>query len=133
MVPSTLLLADALPRTPHGKLDRQALLSTAREMLASAPESAPTTKAAPRTPLEEQLVAIWSNVLDRKSVGIHDNFFDVGGDSLTAMRVVSRVCAALDVALVVRTVFEHPTVAGLAGAIEIHRLVRWTGSSGSDR
>ncbi|MCP4661372.1 MAG: non-ribosomal peptide synthetase, partial [bacterium] len=114
MVPSALVFLDALPRTATGKVDRRAL---------PAPESgdlAPEAEfVAPRGPVEELLAEIWAEVLDTTGrVGVHDNFFALGGHSLLATRVLSRVQQALRVELPLRTLFERPTVAGLAAAIE---------------
>src|SRR5262249_5347017 len=86
MMPSALVRLDDLPRTAHGKVDRRALpdLEPAR------PEREETF-VAPRTPIEEGLVAIWTRVLGIKRVGVHDNFFELGGHSLLATQVVSAV------------------------------------------
>lgn len=109
MVPATFVTLNVLPRTPNGKVDRRAL--PAPDPTHPAME---TALAAPRTPLEEQLVRIWKEVLGLRQIGIHDNFFDLGGHSLLATRVVSRVRQALQVDLPLRALFEAPTVAGLA-------------------
>ena len=112
MVPSTFVLLDALPLTPNGKVDRQALPAPdqARPKLDRA-------FVAPRTPVEEVLVGIWSEVLGFKQIGIHDNFFELGGHSLLGTRVMSRLRHAFQVELPLRCLFEAPTVAGLAVAI----------------
>ena len=112
MVPSTFVLLDALPLTPNGKVDRQALPAPdqARPKLDRA-------FVAPRTPVEEVLVGIWSEVLGFKQIGIHDNFFELGGHSLLGTRVMSRLRQAFQVELPLRCLFEAPTVAGLAVAI----------------
>ncbi|MDB4950669.1 MAG: tycC1, partial [Gemmatimonadetes bacterium] len=110
MQPGAIVHLDRLPLTPHGKLDRRAL---------PAPEPAPADEAyaAPRTEVEAALAAIWEEVLRRDRVGVHDDFFALGGHSLMAMRVVSRVGQALGVELPMRALFEHPTVAGLAECV----------------
>ena len=74
--------------------------------------------AAPRTPTEWELARIWSQVLRVDEVGIHDNFFDLGGHSLLAAQVISRINDTFPVKLPLRRIFETPTVAGLAEAIE---------------
>ncbi|WP_424921284.1 amino acid adenylation domain-containing protein [Streptomyces sp. wa1] len=110
MVPGSVVLLDDLPLLPNGKVDRRAL----PEPGAGAGDPAGT---APRTFQEDLLAGIFSDVLDRPVVGPHDSFFDLGGHSLLAMRVVSRVRAVLGAEIAVRTLFEHPTVAGLARAL----------------
>jgi len=106
MVPADVVLLDSLPLTPNGKVDRRALPVPER-----AGASADVVTA---TPLEELLAAIWGEVLRVDQVGVHDNFFDLGGHSLTAIQVVSRIRQAFGVEVALRSVFERPTVAALA-------------------
>jgi acyl carrier protein len=115
MVPTRYVLLDRLPLTPSGKVDRKAL---------PMPDATPTSGSsyvAPRTPLEESLVAIWQEVLKIERVGVEDNFFDLGGHSLLMMQVVSRVERVLGIAMPVRSFFEFPTIAALAAEIERRR------------
>ncbi|HEY0602391.1 MAG TPA: amino acid adenylation domain-containing protein [Herpetosiphonaceae bacterium] len=109
MIPSAFVPLDALPLTPSGKLDRRAL--PLPEWTASGGSDA---SAAPRTPDEELLLSIWSDVLHIDAPGVHDNFFDLGGHSLLAMQVATRVRALFQVMLPLRQMFESPTIAGLA-------------------
>src|SRR6185369_9609422 len=101
----------ALPLTPAGKVDRRALPAS------YAPER-DLAAGAPRTPAEEVLAEIWSQVLGAGQVGREDNFFELGGHSLLATQVVSRTAKAFGIDLPVRALFESPTVAGLTGRIE---------------
>jgi amino acid adenylation domain-containing protein len=113
MVPSAFVVLDALPLTPNGKLDRMALPapSLARPEL-------DTNFVAPRNALEEQLVEIWVEVLGVTRVGVHDDFFELGGHSLRATQIVSRVREVFQVELPLLSLFEEPTIAGLAERIE---------------
>ena len=119
MVPSAIVALDALPRTPGGKLDRRALERRAGE-------SAPADDAElepPRTPDEQVLAEIWRDVLgcdalgQARQIGREQNFFALGGHSLLATQVTSRLREMLGVELEVREIFEHPTLAGLAGRL----------------
>ena len=111
MVPSAVLLLDALPMNANGKLDRKAL---------PVPEGgagSDTPYVAPRTALEAEVAAVWAAVLGREHVGALDDFFALGGHSLLAMRVVARLSQALAVRLTIGAMFEARTVAGLAALI----------------
>jgi amino acid adenylation domain-containing protein len=111
MVPSEIVALSALPLTPTGKLDRRAL---------PAPESGPATAgwAAPSTPAEELAAGIWEEVLGVERVGVHDNFFALGGHSLVAAQIAARLQDAFGVEVSLRAFFEAPTVAELALRIE---------------
>jgi len=113
MVPSILIELDKLPLSPNGKVDRRAL--PAPDQIE--PESA-ITFVEPRTPTEKRLAGIWAEVLDIERVGIHDNFFfQLGGNSLLATQVMTRIREAFQVELPLRHFFESPTIAHLAVAI----------------
>jgi acyl-CoA synthetase (AMP-forming)/AMP-acid ligase II/acyl carrier protein len=113
MVPTTWVLLDSLPLTSDGKVDRRALPAPGR----SRPQL-DVAMAAPVTPIEATLVAIWCEVLELEPIGVHDHFLDLGGDSLLATQVTARVRDRLGVELPVSALFEEPTVAGLASVVE---------------
>jgi iturin family lipopeptide synthetase A/iturin family lipopeptide synthetase C/tyrocidine synthetase-3 len=113
MVPAAFVLMDALPLTANGKIDRQALPPFVREGVPAAAEPA---RAQTRT--EQTLAALWADLLKVETVGLHDDFFDLGGQSLLAIQAVSRIRDAFAVDLPLRNLFDKPTVAGLAEVID---------------
>lgn len=117
MVPTIFMALEAMPLTPNGKVDRKAL----PEPDASRPELE-ANYVAPRTPIEQEIADIWTQVLNLKRVGIYDNFFELGGYSLLAIQVVYRVRQALQVEILMSNLFELPTVADLAERVE---TLRW--------
>lgn len=116
MIPSVFVMLNALPLTPNGKVDRRALPEPER----GRPELKEAYMA-PRTRDEEALADIWTRVIGVEQVGIHDNFFELGGNSLMATRLISRLRQECQVDLPLRILFETPTVAGMARAIEDNR------------
>jgi enterochelin esterase-like enzyme len=122
MVPAAFDSLDALPLTPNGKLDRKALRELERA------EAPVRPHVAPRTPVEAAVAAVWAEVLGIERVGVEDDFFGLGGHSLTATRVVAQVRAALAADLPLRAIFRAPTVAALAAEVERARG-RGTGST----
>ena len=113
MVPSIFVVLGSLPLTPSGKIDRRKL--STQTSLSSVLEE---DYAPPRSPLEEMLVSIWVDILGLQLVSIHDNFFEIGGNSLLAVRVLSRLYHALQVEVPLNTFFELSTVAQLASTVE---------------
>jgi amino acid adenylation domain-containing protein len=113
MVPQAFLVLHALPLTASGKVNRRALP-------APDPSQAQieTVYVGPRTPIEEDLVVIWRQVLGLEQVGVYDNFFALGGHSLLATQILARLRESYPVELPLRRLFETPTVAGLAETIE---------------
>lgn len=113
MVPSDFVLLDSLPRTPNGKLDRQALPAPQRTRAGME-----DVYAAPQTLAQEVLSGIWREVLGMEQIGIYDNFFKLGGHSLAIIKILSRLRRSLGVDVPIQTFFEQPTIAGLAEVLE---------------
>ncbi len=116
MIPSHIVELESIPLTPNGKVDRKAL-----------PEPEQTRGAtgyvAPVTETQEKLCAIWSDVLKIEKIGIHDNFFDLGGHSLLGLQAISRVNQTFSASVSVEVIFQSPTIASLAALIdEMHFL-----------
>lgn len=111
MVPAAFVFLDVLPITPNGKIDRKAL---------SAPEASRDhlehEYVAPRTPVEQQLTDIWADVLNLSQVGIHDNFFDLGGDSILSIQILTRANQQ-GLNLSSTALFQHQTIAELAQVV----------------
>ncbi|MBI4624600.1 MAG: amino acid adenylation domain-containing protein [Verrucomicrobia bacterium] len=113
MVPVAFLRLETWPLTPNGKIDRRALPAPTPASRRSNPPFA-----SPRTPAEETVARVWTEVLGRPVIGVQDNFFELGGHSLRAAQVVSRLNGAFHLTLSVRSLFDEPTIAGLAREIE---------------
>lgn len=113
MIPTVVVFLDALPLTPNGKIDRAAL---------PVPLAVTTVDedafVAPRTEVERQVAGVWSEVLGVEQVGINSNFFDLGGHSIAALRVINRLQGQLQRSVSLRTLFETPTLAEFAQRIE---------------
>jgi len=113
MIPSAFVPLAVLPLTQNGKIDRRAL---------PAPEAArprlDSDYAAPRTPGEKTLAAVWEEVLGRERIGIHDNFFELGGSSLLLVEIESRLREVLGREIPIVQIFRNPTIHGLAQAVE---------------
>jgi len=111
MVPPAFIMLDAFPLTPNGKVDKKALSTMGLT------QPLETAYVAPGTPVEEELATIWCGLLQIERVGIHDDFFHLGGHSLLSMQVMSRIRSVFKVDLPLRTMFENPTVAEMASEI----------------
>ncbi|WP_234314334.1 non-ribosomal peptide synthetase [Streptomyces sp. NRRL S-575] len=112
MVPAVFLQLDELPLTPSGKVDRRALPEPQERV------SSGIAYEAPATVTEEALAEMWQELLGVERVGVHDNFFEAGGDSLLAVRMASRINALFGTALSPRTLFDRPTIAETAVEVE---------------
>ncbi|SEE04138.1 amino acid adenylation domain-containing protein [Streptomyces misionensis] len=108
-VPSAFVPVPAIPLNANGKVDRRALPAPGR--------GAGAGSVAPSGPVQERLAAIWTELLGSEP-GVHDSFFAQGGNSITGIRLVARIQEAFEIDLPVRALFETPTVAGLASAVE---------------
>ncbi|GAA6615779.1 non-ribosomal peptide synthetase [Scytonema sp. NUACC26] len=117
MIPKAYVILESLPLTPNGKLDRHALPAP-NQFIFDREED----YLAPRTPVEEVLAGIWTQLLGTENLGVCDNFFELGGHSLLATQLVSRIRDVLNVDVSVRHLFEAPTIAELAKYIE---TMRW--------
>jgi amino acid adenylation domain-containing protein len=113
MVPSAFVMMDQLPLTPNGKVDRRAL-PTPGQGMATAEE----TYVAPRTPVEEILCVIWSEVLGVERVGVEDNFFELGGDSIRSVRVLA-LAREKGLQLSLQQLFQRQTISALASELEL--------------
>ena len=110
MIPAAFLWLEKMPLTPNGKIDRNALPAPGE--VRPEPEAA---NVPPQTPVEETIAAIWRQSLRVERVGVQDNFFDLGGNSLLLLEIYAQLCLALKVDFPIVRLFEHPTIAALAG------------------
>lgn len=117
-IPSAFVLLDTIPELPNGKIDARRL------PFPGAVADAKIVPVAPRSPVEEVVSGIWAQVLKLDRVGVRDDFFSLGGHSLLAAKVVARILQTLGVELPLRSIFEHPTVEGLAALVEKARSNR---------
>ena len=113
MLPAYFIRVDKIPLMPNGKVDRSRLPEP--EVSGSGTDK---QFVAPDTPVEEKLAEIWSEVIHIDQIGIYDNFLDLGGNSLLAVQITSRVLQAFQLELPLNTLFETSTIAELAEIIE---------------
>ena len=112
MVPAAFITMDRLPLTVNGKVDRKALPQPALAPVSSLPS------ATPQDEFQARLVGIWQSVLGRKDIGIHDNFFEMGGYSILAARLMHRIGQTLGTTLPLALLFQAPTIAKLSGILQ---------------
>ncbi|GAB2814870.1 hypothetical protein GCM10027073_53420 [Streptomyces chlorus] len=112
MVPADFVAIDAMPLTSNGKIDRKSLARI------EPPRPRAAGVAGPRTESERALAGIWREVLGAEEVGVHDQFFEIGGNSLRAIQILSRIRSQLGVALDLEVLFSQPTIAELATALQ---------------
>jgi amino acid adenylation domain-containing protein len=112
MLPSYFVILEKFPLTPNGKINRKALPDPAGTAIAHA-----STYIAPRNEIEKKLTEIWKNVLGRDHIGIRDDFFQIGGHSLKAAQVLSRIYEKLEVKIQLKSIFQYTTIEELAQII----------------
>ncbi|MFI9154631.1 amino acid adenylation domain-containing protein [Streptomyces sp. NPDC053367] len=132
LVPAQVVVLDRLPLTGNGKLDRAALQAAGPQLEDARAEFTP-----PATPTERTLAELWSQLLDTDRVGLHDDFFELGGQSYTALRMMGQIAHRFGVRPSLGTIMEHPTVAELASWLDAHGdetspLVRLGDGDGDD-
>lgn len=122
MVPHSFEHLESLPRTVHGKIDREALHAPGAQA-----DLDPDGFEEPASELELAVTEIWARVLGIEMIGRHDSFFEIGGDSLLGIRLLGQIREQWEIDLSMEALFDHPTVAATAAHIE---AVRWARSSG---
>ncbi|MCA1601871.1 MAG: phosphopantetheine-binding protein, partial [Acidobacteria bacterium] len=128
MLPATFVVLDGLPLTPNGKVDRKAL--PAPEDIRPELEA---THVAPRTEVEQNIAAIWQEALHVEKVGVHDNFFDLGGHSLLMVKVHNKLRGAMNKELSIIDMFRYPTVSSLASYLSGELNEEASSRAGHDR
>lgn len=113
MTPSVIVTVDEMPRTPNGKTDRKALPDPQWSMLASE-----TPYVAPRTDTEREMTTIWRTVLGLEQIGVDDDFFSIGGQSLLAAQLMNTVWKTFDIDLPIHTLFSSSTIAALSEVVD---------------
>ena len=126
MVPAHFVQMEEIPVTANGKVDRKALLEVA-------PMDSDDEYVAPGNETEEMISAIWRDVLDIEKIGIYENFFDVGGNSLKIVQVNNRLSEAMGYDVPIVALFENPSIGALADYLTAHEGVARTGDSGMER
>ena len=121
MVPSHFVVLDSFPLSPNGKIDRAALTVPTIDAAAVA---ALTRNQAPRDDLERKIADVWCTVLEIDAIGVFDNFLEIGGHSLVAARVATRLRETLGVPVAIRTIFDHPNIAALAEVVRSQQPVQ---------
>jgi len=112
MIPASFVALDKLPLLSTGKVDRRALPKPGNKR-----PDLNTPFVAPRTPIEDEVSKLWANILSLDHVGIHDNFFDLGGHSLVATRLISKVVEQFKLTIPLQSLFQSPTVAEMTTVI----------------
>ena len=113
MIPAAFVLVEAMPTTPNGKLDRKALPAPDFAVARKTRDSVP-----PETPTQITLARIWESLLKVEKVGIHESFFDLGGHSILAVRLMAQIRSSFGVQLPLHHIFRTPTISGLSALIE---------------
>jgi acyl carrier protein len=118
MVPSEWVAVGELPLTANGKVDRRRLEAALAALAGAGGSRRAAARGAPASETERVIAEAWCEVLRRREVGVEDDFFELGGQSLLATQVISRIRDRLDVSLPLRRLFDSPTVAALAAAVD---------------
>jgi amino acid adenylation domain-containing protein len=121
MVPSHFIFVDSYPLNANAKVDRRALAASVKDV----EEKTAPAQTALGNPIEQEIAAIWQEVLGLNEVGLDDNFFDLGGHSLLATQLIARIRTRLRVQVPLRAVFEAPTIAGLSEIIAHQQAASW--------
>jgi acyl-coenzyme A synthetase/AMP-(fatty) acid ligase/acyl carrier protein len=124
MLPAHFIRLPQLPLNSNGKVDRRALPAPEAMSSSEAMSSPERVYLAPRSEVERKLNRIWEKILERKQIGIRDNFFEIGGQSLNATRMMTQIYKELDVKVELKGIFSHPTIEELAAQIETIRWVK---------
>ena len=112
MVPSAFEVLDQLPLTPNGKVDRKALPEPKSARAAQQADFAPAS-----TEVEKHIATVWRKLLQVEQIGLHDNFFDLGGHSLLVTRVHAELCEAFGAELPIIKLFQYPTISALTAFV----------------
>jgi thioesterase domain-containing protein/acyl carrier protein len=118
MIPSVFVFLPSIPLTPSGKVDRRALPDHLTQ------HRGDFVHVAPRTAVEHVLADIWAEILRIDRIGVHENFFDLGGHSLIGTRLIARICSEFRIDVPLRRLFEYPTIAGLAESLEADLITK---------
>jgi acyl carrier protein len=113
MIPAAFVMIEAMPTTPNGKLDRKALPAPGLGVARKTRDSVP-----PETPTQITLARIWESLLKVQNVGIHESFFDLGGHSILAARLMAQIRSSFGIQMAFHNIFRAPTISRLGALID---------------